>query len=181
MGRGQSSLQIELRGSLVQYDVVMYWVPLTTSSSTATFTSPISAFSSCWTKGIPFRRPVSYTGSWRVSQCLEGIFTKMPSLGEPRTTGVIGGGEETGEEPLLDLCSANCQVPEARNLKLFRKLSHYLLILINITYLKLNIISMSWLSYDYLINLLACSNFFKCCLTFFIKLFINWVYALVEI
>ena len=45
----------------------------------------------------------------------------MPSLGELRTTGVIGGGEETGEGLLLDLCSAKCQVKEARNLKLFRK------------------------------------------------------------
>ena len=120
IGRDQNSLQIELRCSLVQC-VEMSLVPLTTSSSIATFTSPTSVFSSSWTGGKHSRRPVTCIGGLRESLCLVGISTMMPSQGEPRITGVIGGGEETGEGLSLGLCSAKCQVPETRNLKLFKK------------------------------------------------------------
>ena len=48
-----------------------------------------------------------------VSPCLAETSTMMPNQGEQGQTWVIGGGGETEEEPMSDLCSAKCKIPDA--------------------------------------------------------------------
>ena len=81
----------------------------------------------------------------------------MPNQGEQGQTRVIGGGGETEEEPMSDLCSAKCKIPDAWNLKLFRKLS--ISLISDKNNLSDTIICKSWLSYDYPINILVVLTF----------------------